>query len=159
MANQMRRFDPFRDVVTLREAMDRMFEESYLPSRRVSQARERRFQLPLDAYVTPEEIVILANMPGVRPEEVEITLEGDTLSIRGERPAPLENVDHVLQERIYGPFQRTLTINIPVDATRAEATFENGVLTLTIPKTEAVKPKTIQVVNKERVTEVDAERK
>jgi HSP20 family protein len=148
MANYVTRWDPFREAVTLREAMDRLFEDSFVPSRRREGAGERAFRLPLDAYVTPDEIVLLANMPGVKPESVEITLEGDTLTIRGERPAPLENVDYVLQERPYGKFQRTLNINIPVDANKAEARYENGLLMLTIPKAEAVKPKTIQVVSK-----------
>lgn len=147
----MNRWDPFRDVVTLREAMDRLFEDSYAPARRTREdGGQRRFRLPLDAYVTPEEIVIMANMPGVKPEDVEITLEGDTLSIRGNRPAPLENVNYVLQERTHGEFQRTLTINVPVDADKAEAKFENGLLTLTIPKAEAAKPKTIQVTSKQQ---------
>lgn len=148
MADYMTRWDPFRDVVTLREAMDRLFEDSFVPSRRREQATERVWRLPLDAYVTPDEIVVLANMPGVKPEAVEITIEGDTLTIKGERPAPLSNVDYVMQERPTGKFQRTLNINIPVDADKAEARYENGLLTLTIPKAEAVRPKTIQIVTK-----------
>lgn len=159
MPSFVTRWDPFREAVTLREAMDRLFEDSFVPARRAplpsqfwgeqgAKGAERRFRLPLDAYTTPDEIVILANMPGVKPETVEITIEGDTLTIKGERPGPIENVDYVMQERVYGPFQRTLNINIPVDADKAEATFENGLLTLTIPKAEAVKPKTIQVVTK-----------
>lgn len=148
MADYLTRWDPFREAITLREAMDRLFEDTFVPARRRAEAREQAFRLPLDAYVTPEEIVILANMPGVKPENVEITIEGDTLTIKGERPAPMENVDYVLQERTYGKFQRTLNINIPVDANKAEARFENGLLTLTIPKAEAVKPKTISVVSK-----------
>lgn len=148
MADYLTRWDPFRDVVTFREAMDRLFDDTYVPLRRRGQDRERVFRLPLDAYVTPEEIVILANMPGLKPEDVDITIEGDTLTIKGERNAPLENVDYVLRERTYGAFQRTLAINIPVEADKAEAKFENGLLTLTIPKAEAVKPKTIQVVSK-----------
>jgi len=141
------RWDPFREAVTLREAMDRLFEDSFVPSRR-GNGGERAYRLPLDAYATPDEIVVLANMPGVKPENVEITIEGDTLTIKGERPAPMENVDYVMQERPYGKFQRTLNINIPVDANKAEAKYENGLLTLSIPKAEAVKPKTIQVVSK-----------
>lgn len=149
MADYLTRWDPFRDVVTLREAMDRMFEDSYSPQRRVvPDGGQRKFRLPIDAYVTAEEIVIQANMPGVKPEDVEITLEGDTLTIKGQRPAPLENVNYVLQERTSGEFQRTLTINVPVDANKAEAKFENGLLTLTIPKSEAARPKTIQVTAK-----------
>ena len=151
MADYITRWDPFRDVVTLSEAMDRLFDNSFVANRRSGprQADGSQFRLPIDAYVTPEEIVIVANIPGVKPEEVEITLEGDTLTIKGERPAPLENVNYVLQERLYGPFQRTVNINVPVDAGRAEAHYDNGLLTLTIPKAEAVKPKTIQVVSRE----------
>jgi HSP20 family protein len=151
MANYITRWDPFREAVTLREAMDRLFEDSYVPARRQAERlteREQVWRLPLDAYITAEEIVILANMPGVKPEHVEITIEGDTLTIKGERPAPIENVDYVLQERTYGKFQRTLNINIPVDANKAEAKFEDGLLTLVVPKTEAVKPKTIAVMSK-----------
>lgn len=148
MADYITRWDPFREAVTLREAMDRLFEDSLVPARRRAEQREQAFRLPLDAYVTPGEIIIMANMPGVKPENVEITIEGDTLTIKGERPAPMENVNYVLQERTFGKFQRTLNINIPVDANKAEAKFENGLLTLTIPKAEAVKPKTISVVSK-----------
>lgn len=148
MANYITRWDPFREAVTLREAMDRLFEDSFVPSRRREQAAERVWRLPLDAYVTAEEIVVLADMPGVKPDSVEITIEGDTLTIKGERPLPLDNVDYVMQERTTGKFQRTLNINIPVDADKAEAKFEHGLLTLSIPKAEAVKPKTIQIVSK-----------
>jgi len=147
MAEYLTRWDPFREVVTLREAMDRMFEDNWAARRRAAE-RETAFRLPLDAYVTPNEIVIQANMPGIKPEDVEITIEGDTLVIKGERPAPLENVNYALQERTFGKFQRTLNINVPVDADKAEAKFENGLLTLSIPKAEAVRPKTIQVTAK-----------
>ena len=134
MANYVTRWDPFREAVTLREAMDRLFEDSFVPARRREGASEQIFRLPLDAYVTPDEIVVTANMPGVKPEDVEITIEGDTLTIKGERPGPIENVDYVLQERPYGKFQRTLNINIPVDADKAEAKYENGLLTLSHPE-------------------------
>jgi HSP20 family protein len=148
MANFVTRWDPFREAVTLREAMDRLFEDTWVPARRRQAEGERAYRLPLDAYVTPDEIVIVANVPGVKPENVEITLEGDTLTIKGERPAPMENVDYVLQERPFGLFQRTLNVNIPVDSEKAEAKYENGMLILTIPKAEISKPRTIQVVSK-----------
>jgi HSP20 family protein len=148
MADMITRWDPFRETVTLREAMDRLFDDSWVPARRRMGEDGRNFRLPLDAYVTPNEIVVLANMPGVKPEAVEITLEGDTLTIKAERPAPIENVEYVMQERPYGTFIRTLNINIPVESDRAEAHFENGLLMLTIPKAEAVKPRTIQITSK-----------
>jgi len=148
---QMTRWDPFREAVTLREAMDRLFEDSFTPARRQNETNgsERTWRLPLDAYVTADEIIVLANMPGVKPEDVEITIEGDTLTIRGERPRPLENVDYVMQERPFGKFLRTLNINIPVDANRAEARYDNGMLTLVLPKAEAAKPKVIQIGTKQ----------
>jgi HSP20 family protein len=148
MPNYVTRWDPFREAVTLREAMDRLFEDSFVPAGRRESAAEPTFRLPLDAYVTQNEIVVTANVPGVKPEDVEITLEGDTLTIKGERPGPIENVDYVMRERPFGKFQRTLNINIPVDADKAEARYEHGLLTLVIPKAEAVKPKTIAVVTK-----------
>jgi HSP20 family protein len=147
MPNYVARWDPFRDVVTLREAMDRLMEDGY-STRQQADNRDRRFRLPIDAYVTAEDIVVVANMPGIKPEDVEIILEGDTLTIRAERPAPLQNVNYVIQERTYGTFQRTLNINVPVDAEKAEAKFENGMLTLTVPKAEAARPKQIHVKSK-----------
>jgi len=143
------RWDPFREAVSLREAMDRLFEDSFTPSRPRQNGAERIWRLPLDAYVTPEEIIVMASVPGVKPEDVDITIEGDTLTIRGMWSRPLENVDYVMQERPFGKFQRTLNINIPVDANRAEARYENGLLTLVIPKAEAAKPKVIQVGTKQ----------
>ena len=92
--------------------------------------------------------MITASVPGGTPDDVEITIEGETLSIRGKTPEPLENVDYVIQERRHGPFTRTLTLNVPVQAELAEATCENGVLTITIPKTEEIRPKIIQVRSK-----------
>ncbi len=152
MPNYVSRWDPFRDVVTLREAMDRLFEDSFVTPRQDGAAvpAGRPARLPVDAYVTGDEIVIVASVPGVNPEDVEITLEGDSLTIKGQRAPLAEDVNYVLQERAFGPFQRTLTINLPVDPNRAEAHYDNGVLTLRIPKAESIKPKTIQVVSREQ---------
>ncbi len=141
------RMNPWRDMVSLREAMDRLLEESVvrprLPWRRGTQ--EEPLRLPVDVYVTPEEIVVTASLPGLLPEEVDISIEGDTLTIRGELRGPLDNVEYLFQERPFGTFSRSLTLNVPVDVEKAEAVFENGVLTLTLPKMEAVKPKAIKV--------------
>jgi len=143
------RGNPWREMRSLREAMDELLEESFVrPSQRQAERPERRWRLPLDVYTTPEEIVIVASLPGLTPEEVNITIDGDRLTIRGELRPPLENVDYLFQERAYGPFSRTLTLNVPVDTDQAEATFENGVLTLTIPKAEETRPKSIEVKRK-----------
>ena len=144
------RWQPWREVTTLRDAMDQLLEESFVRPVRSREARtvEQPFRLPLDAYTTPEEIIIIASLPGLTPDEVDIALEGDTLTIRGELRPPLENVEYLFQERGFGSFSRTLTLNVPVEADKAEAVFENGVLTLTLPKAEETKPKTIKIKSK-----------
>jgi len=146
------RWNPWREAVTLREAMNQLFEESFVrPGPRRSQdegLRERAYRLPLDVYTTPEEIVVVASLPGLPPDEVGIAIEGDTLTIRGELRPPLENVEYLFQERGYGAISRTLTLNVPVEADKAEAVFENGVLTLTLPKAEETKPRVIKVKSK-----------
>jgi HSP20 family protein len=144
---EVMRWEPFRDMVTLRDAMDRLFEDSFLRPHGAWREMDgqRALRLPLDVYMTPVEVVIHASVPGLRPEDVQLTLEGDTLTIKGEMKAPMDNVDYILQERPYGQFSRTLTFNIPIQADKAEASFENGVLTLVVPKAEAVKPRTIKV--------------
>ena len=143
------RGDPWREMRTLREAMDELLEESFVrPSQRQMERSQRQLRLPLDVYTTPEEIVIIASLPGLTADELDITIDGDRLTIRGELRPPLENVDYLFQERVYGAFSRTLTLNVPVNTDEAEAVFENGVLRLTLPKAEETKPKTIEVKSK-----------
>ena len=137
------RWSPARDMVRLSDAMDRMFEDAWTRPRPARVEGEVR--LPLDVYTTPSEIVLTANVPGLKPEDVQVTPEGDTLSIYGEFKAPMENVEYIFQERSYGKFSRKLTINVPVDVNKVEATFDSGVLTVTLPKAEAARPKTIKV--------------
>jgi len=133
------RWSPARELVRLGDAMDRMMEETW------ARTAPREYRLPIDVYSTPSEIVLMANVPGLKPEDVNITLEGDTLTLSGELKAPFENVDYIFQERPSGRFSRTLTINVPIDAEKVEAAFENGVLTITLPKAEAARPKVIKV--------------
>jgi HSP20 family protein len=126
------RWNPLREALSLREAMDRLFEDSVVRPARGwwgQGTMDQPFRLPLDVYTTPEEIVITTSLPGLTSDEVQISIEGDTLSIRGELRQPLENVEYLFQERPYGAFARTLTLNVPVQANKAEAVFENGVLT------------------------------
>lgn len=139
----MVRTNPAREVLAMADAMQRLFEEIAAPLDYVGGQRAAR--LPIDAYVTDDEIVVVASMPGANPDDVEITIEGDSLTIRGEIPPRLENVRYIFTERFHGPFIRTLQLNVPVDVDHVEATFENGLLTLRLPKAEEAKPKVIKV--------------
>jgi HSP20 family protein len=144
-----RMWDPITDLVTMQQAMDRLVEDSW-QRRNPDWRREQRVAaLPLDVYSTADELVIQASVPGLTPDDVEITIEGETLTIKGETPAPLDNVEYHIQERHYGPFSRTLTLNVPIQADQAEAVFDKGLLTLTIPKAQEVRPKVIKVKSKE----------
>lgn len=138
------RFDPIRDMITMRQAVDRLLDETF--ARGTESRGTGAWLLPMDAYITDDAIVIRADVPGITPEELEVTLEGDTLVIRGEiRREDANDRKYVLLERPTGKFERTLNINTPIDHDKVEANFKDGVLTLTLPKAEAIKPRQIAV--------------
>lgn len=140
------RWDPFRDVVSLREAMNSLLQDSFVrPSGGLSGTPQGSF--PLDVSETENEFVLHAQLPGVKPEEVQITVHNDTVLIRGETKSQEEKKGETwhLRERRFGSFQRAVNLNAPIDADKANAQFEHGVLTLTLPKAEAAKPKQIKV--------------
>lgn len=141
------RWNPAEELYSLRREMSRLMEDSWLPTRFTQMVRpeERVMRLPLDAYTTDEELVITAAVPGLNPDDVEIVMEDDVLTIKGELRAPLENVTYLFQERSYGRFSRSVTVNVPVDADQAEAKFDKGVLTVILPKLERARPKVIEV--------------
>ncbi len=141
------RWNPAEELYSLRREMSRLMEDSWLPTRFTQLVRpeERVMRLPLDAYTTDEELVITAAVPGLNPDDVAIVMEDDVLTIKGELRAPLENVTYLFQERPHGRFSRSVTVNVPVDADQAEAKFDKGVLTVTLPKLERARPKVIEV--------------
>jgi HSP20 family protein len=104
--------------------------------------------LPIDVWATPENFQVNAYLPGVDPENVEITFEGDELLIRGQLPVLPEGAEWLKRELYHGAFVRRLSFNVPVDADNIQAHFHNGLLTLSIPKAEAIKPKKIKIQTK-----------
>ena len=107
--------------------------------------RKRVTRLPIDAWANEEVFTIKAYLPGVSLEDVEITFEGEELKIHGHYPENDDEVQFVTRELFNGEFERRLTFNVPVNDDEIEATFENGVLTLSVPKAEEVRPKQIKV--------------
>jgi HSP20 family protein len=104
------------------------------------------FRLAVDAYETDDNLVILASVPGVNPDDIHINLEDDVLTIEGSLNNTLEDVKVLLRERAaQGTFRRSLRLNVPVQVDGIEAVFDSGVLTLTLPKSPEAKPVTIAV--------------
>ena len=139
--------------MSLRQAMDRMFEESFLSPGRFALFTGRTF--PVDVYESKDqkEYVVEASLPGVKPEEIEITSSGDTLTItyatRGEEK--VEKPKYVRRERYEDEMSRTFTLPTQIDPEKVQATYEHGVLTLHVPKAETARPKQIPVKVKEAV--------
>jgi HSP20 family protein len=133
--------------MSLREAMDRLFEESVVRPRAGWPAPLGAESLAVDMYETDEEVVVKTAVPGVKSEDIDVSITGDVLTIKGETKAEekVEKANYIRQERRYGVFSRSLSLPSTVVADKATAEFENGVLILTLPKAEEVKPKTIQV--------------
>jgi len=141
---KLARWDPVRDMITMRHAVDRLLDEAF--ARGTETRGTGAWLLPMDAYITEDAIVIRADVPGLSANDLDITLEGDTLTIRGEiKRDEQEGRKYVLLERPTGRFERTLTINTSIDHEKVEASFKDGVLTLTLPKAEAVKPRQITI--------------
>lgn len=140
------RWDSYREAVSLSDAMNALFRESFIrPSSVPGQASP--VLLPLDVSENENQFMIKASLPGVKPEDVQITVHGDTLTIPGETKAEEEKKGERwhLRERRSGSFQRSLALATPVNSDKAQAQFEHGVLTLVLPKSEAAKPRQIKV--------------
>lgn len=144
------RWEPAREMLSLREAMDRLFEESFLQPGRFGFGDSPAALLPVDLYETDDQVVVKATVPGLKPEEIEVTITGDVLTIKGEFKSEekTEKRNYLRQERRYGSFCRQVGLPGGVDSDKATATFDNGVLTLELPKVETAKAKAIKVVSK-----------
>ena len=141
------RWEPYRELATMRQMMDRMFDEEFLKLPSLWERREDVWSLALDVAEKEDAFVVKASVPGVNPDDVDITLTDNVLTIRGEVKEEREvtEMNYHLRERRSGQFMRSVTLPVAVDAAQIEAVNENGVLTLTLPKAEAVKPKRIEV--------------
>lgn len=142
----VRRPSPFSELVTLRQAMDRLFDDTvFRPFNGYATGDASR--LALDVRTTPDALLVEAELPGMKPEDVEITVENGTLTIRAEdrTDRTQEQGDWLVREISRGTLMRTVTLPTGLEADRAEATFEHGVLRLRIPKAEQVKPHQIQI--------------
>jgi HSP20 family protein len=150
MQMAIERWQPFTELMSLRQAMDRLFEDSFVRPSRAIEALVEVAAPAFDVYQAPSEVVVKVALPGVKPEDVSIDITGGTLTVKGESKAEQEvkREDYLYQERRYGVFSRSVVLPGGLKPDKAEATMEDGVLTLTIPKAEEVKPKAIKVKTK-----------
>jgi HSP20 family protein len=146
----VRRPSPLGDLVSLRQAMDRLFEDSFVrPGRWLATASgdAAAGALPLDVRMTGDELLVQAQLPGVKPEDVDVTVENGTLTIAGatSSEARSEEDNFLVREIRRGSVSRTISLPEGLEPDKATADFENGVLTLRIPRAERVKPRTIRI--------------
>ncbi len=144
------RWRPGRELATIRDEMNRLFDEFFsgfpFPERRRG-LMEGEWAPIVDVAETDENIVVTAELPGVKQNDVEITVVNDVLTLKGEKKEEKEikKENYHRIERSYGSFQRSITLPTGVQADKAKASYKDGVLTVTIPKVEEAKPKSIKI--------------
>ncbi|HNC08178.1 MAG TPA: Hsp20/alpha crystallin family protein, partial [Anaerolineales bacterium] len=132
------RWEPAREMMTLREAMDRLFDDAFTRPLSLS---GNNWSIPaVDMYQTDNEVVVKAALPGIKADEVQINVTGEILTLKGETKQENETKEkayHIREQR-WGTFERSIVLPTEVVADKAKADFENGVLTITLPKAEEV---------------------
>ena len=143
MANLIR-WDPVREMMGMREFMDRAFDDFFS---RNAISSEGYGVVNVDMIQTDDDVIIKASVPGVKPDDLTISVTGDTLTIRGEvkEDQEIKEGSYHIRELRVGSFARSILLPGPVVADKAKAEFEDGILRLTLPKAEEIKPKTITV--------------
>jgi len=138
---------PFREVSRLRSEMDRLWDEYFGAGRRALQPLEESWLPAVDVSETGEKITVTAEIPGMEAKDIDISIVGDTLVIKGEKKSEKEEKEenYHMVERSYGSFSRSMKLPAAVDADKVDATYKNGVLTVVLPKKEEVKPKAIEI--------------
>ena len=142
--SNLTRWEPVREMMTLREAMDRLFDDAFT---RPLSLNGVSAMPAIDMYQTDDEVVVKATLPGLKAEDVDITVTGETLTLRGEFKQENEQKEtsyHIHEQRS-GSFERSLRLPTDVKADKAKADFENGILKITLPIAEEVKPKSIMI--------------
>jgi HSP20 family protein len=140
------RFEPFRDLTTQREYV-RLLKEAFSPMSGETEVSTRSWAPPVDIYETEDAIVLKAELPGIDPKDVEVRVEDNTLYLKGERnyEKDVNEQNYHRIERSYGSFARSFTLPNSISAEKVKAEYKDGLLTLTMPKREEAKPKTIKI--------------
>ena len=145
MRTSITRFTPFRGVTSLQDQINRLFNESF--DRSSEEGNLTSWAPSVDIYETEQELVVKSDLPDVKPEDLDIRVENNILTIRGERKfeKKVSEDKYLRVERAYGSFSRSFSLANTVNTEAIKADYKDGVLTLTIPKREEAKPKQIKV--------------
>ena len=154
------RWDPFRDIITLREKMNRLFEDAVMARGEEKDMISSTWTPSVDIYETENSLILTAEIPGVDENNIEIKIEDNTLSLKGERLFEKETTEENYHriERSYGSFYRSFAIPRSVDQEKIRAEHDNGVLRITMPTKPESKPKTVKVVTPQKKTEKKAKK-
>jgi len=146
MGQNVERWDPFRDVGDFQSELNRVFDGFFGRSGTMP-GGDRVWAPAVDMYETKDDLVVTAELPGVNEKEVQLSITGDVLSLKGERTPNQDTKQESFHrgERWYGRFERHLSLPVSVQADKVKATYRDGVLMITLPKAEEIKPKSIKI--------------
>lgn len=138
--------DPFRDLSDVQSEMNRLFDSFFGRSSQAG-APERVWAPAVDMYETKDELIVTAEVPGIREKDIHLAITGDMLTLKGERhwDQEVKQESYYRGERWFGKFERALPLPIPVQADKVKASYRDGVLTVTLPKAEEIKSKEIKI--------------
>lgn len=142
------RWDPFRDIVSLREKMNRLFEDMVTQRGEDKELISSAWMPSVDIYEDESQLVLTAEVPGIEEKDIEIKVEDNTLSLHGERKMEKETKEENYHriERSYGAFSRSFTLPNYIDTDKIRAEHENGVLKITLPKKPELKPRKVKIL-------------
>ncbi len=146
MAMDIARWDPFKEISNLREEIDRIFD-SFVGRVPATAEREYTWLPAINLEETDDEFIVKVELPGMKKEDVKISVSEDALTISGERKMEKEEKGKTYHrvEMAYGKFQRTITFPVEVKPDKAKATYKDGILTITVPKSEKARPREIEI--------------
>jgi len=140
------RLDPFSDISAVRDRINRLLEEAQTPGNEGRTPGSRVWRPLVDIFESPDEVEVYLDLPGLDRESIDVQLTGENLVVHGERQhVKREGGHYVHVERPEGAFQRSFTLGVPVDPEKVQASYRDGVLTVTLPKAETVKPRKVQI--------------
>jgi HSP20 family protein len=142
------KFDPFRDMITLRDKMNKLFEDAFVQRGEDKDMISSAWLPAVDIFESDNELVLTAEVPGIDEKDIEISLENNVLSIKGERKFDKETKEENYHriERSYGTFYRSFTLPSYVDSEKINAVHENGILKIRMSKKHELKPKKVKIL-------------